>query len=129
MKTKGSDIDQEAHTLRTDGVKNQIIDAASPSFQKQVIHLVQKLYHVQHADSDIDPIPLENIPHIKADAIQSVQDGALVGYVYVLKNTSKHELLIQESDFAQKNTCAIALLSNSIPPKGTTRLFMVVKRG
>ncbi|CAO4847506.1 MAG: hypothetical protein FADNKDHG_01502 [Holosporales bacterium] len=129
LKTRDFDIEQEAGVSKIEGRKNQIIDSTSPSFQKQVIHMIQRLYHLQRSDTDIDPIPLQNIPHIKAEAIKSDQDGHLVGFVYVLKNTSKHELLIQESDFAQKNTCAIALLSNSIPPKGTTRLFMVVKKG
>lgn len=130
LKTRDSDIEKEANlgtqTLQT---RQQTIDTTSPSFQKQVIHMMQKLYHAQRSNSDAEPVLIQNVPHIKADPIISIEDGNFVGHVYVLKNTSKHELLIQETDFSQKNICALALLSNSIPSKGVTRLFVVVKKG
>lgn len=53
----------------------------------------------------------------------------LQGIVYELTNKTKKTITLKPSYFYNPKICAVALLDQTLQPKGTTYVFAVIQRG
>ena len=68
-------------------------------------------------------IPLGNVATLTE--VGSYQGDSLVGEIYTLQNISSLALTIKPEQLYRSNTAAIAMQSESVPVKGSVRVFIV----
>lgn len=106
---------------------------ASSSYIQSISALMKDMYNDDTPDgynylrvSNAKPAPLGDIATVTL--VQSYYGDHLKGNVYLVKNITKQDIRLSESQLYKNGSRAIALEDQVIPVGGETRLFMVVNK-
>lgn len=98
-------------------------------YQQAIVALLRAMANGEPLDGfDVSqvkgkPIPLGNVATMTE--VGSYQGDSLVGEIYTLQNISSQALTIKPEQLYRTSTAAIAMQSESVPVKGSVRVFIV----
>jgi len=97
------------------------------SFSKTMITMMRRLYNAKISSTDKAPLSFKKLTNIKIDPLLGIGEKDLFGFSYVVQNKSDGDIILKESDFYQRGVLAVALLTDRLAPKQSTRLFVIFK--
>lgn len=105
------------------------MDINANSYVRNINYLVELMYMNKLTDSEYTATT-ENTPIVTYKGLDSVllttyTNDYLDGSVILLKNTSKSEIRLQESQFYADHTLAVAIENPILEPNDFTRIFIV----
>lgn len=104
-------------------VGNELISGTSTSREQQIINILKML----EAGIEVEAITRtpKTINNLKVESATQYSSEALQGQRFVLKNTSKKDVTLEEPIFGGAKVVAVALSKLQIEPNGNVDLFLV----
>lgn len=104
-------------------VGNELVSGTSTSREQQIINILKMLETGSEVEAIIKtPKTINNLKVVLATQCSS---EALQGQRFVLKNTSKKDVALEESHFDGAKVLAVALSKFNLEPDGNVDLFLV----